>query len=104
MPSAATSGTAATESEQTWPMRSMRSHADRLRRMLMRRFDRATSATKEASGGRRITSSERSARRWRLRNEVTADREEHIKNVMAKNTTVPENGIQGSFAPVTENN
>src|ERR1700689_2731307 len=102
MPFEKTPGTEVMESVLTWPMRSMRSHVDRPRRMLMLRFDHEISATKEARGGRRITSSEPSGRRWRVRNEAKAEREEHIKNVMAKNTTVAENGIQGSFAPITE--
>src|SRR5665213_3399302 len=79
-----TPDTAETESVPTWRMRSMRSHADRRKRTLMRQFVHATSVTKEASGGRKITSSERSGRRSRLRNEVTAGREEHFKKRYGK--------------------
>src|SRR6185437_9488985 len=97
-----TPDTAATERVPTWPTRSMRSRMDRLKRVLRQRFDHATSATREASGDKRITWREHSVRRWRLRSEAAADREEHIENVMPKNTALAESEIQGSFASVRD--
>src|SRR6266536_1166403 len=89
---------AVTGLESIWRMPSTRSRTGTRRSRLKWRFDPATSATKEASGGSRTTSNERSRKRWRPRSGAGSGEKRSIQTHMAKSAAAAESAAQSLIA------